>query len=368
MTARRLDSLKTPGRYRADQTLYLIVEPSGSRHWVQRLVVNGKRRDLGLGSYPWTSLAEARERAYENRKVARQGGDPVPRPARVPTFRQAAARVEAASQWRGERTAANRRAAFAQYCSGILDSRVDQIDRRQVLAILSPIWTTKRATARNLRSWLRGVFSWAQAHEFVSVNVAGETISGALPRNGGTREHHAAVPYADVAAVLEAIERGTSALPVRACLRFVVLTAARSGEVRMATWNEIDLEARTWRVPASRMKAGAEHRVPLSDAALAVLESVRPLRSPSNLIFPSGRDRVLAPSSLLKALVPHPVSWTHVCTTRHGVACTPRALRVACDRRASRGASTGCSVRRTRRRRRVLRRGCERPGRRSLAP
>ena len=315
MTARRLDSLKAPGRYRADQTLYLIVEPSGSRHWVQRLVVDGRRRDLGLGSYPWTSLAEARERAYENRKVARQGGDPVPRLARVPTFRQAARRVEAASQWRGERTAANRRAAFEMYGGSILDRRVDQIDRAAVLAILSPIWIAKRATARNLRGWIRGVLAWAQAHGHVEHNVAGEMIAGALPRNGNTRrEHHAAVPYQDVSATLEAIARGTSALPVRVCLRFIVLTAVRSGEARHATWEEIDADARTWTIPADRMKAAKGHRVPLSDAALAVLESVRPLRSASNLIFPSGRDRVLAPSSLLKALN----AATGTAATTHG--------------------------------------------------
>ena len=314
MTARRLDSLKTPGRYRADQTLYLIVEPSGSRHWVQRLVVDGRRRDLGLGSYPWTSLAEARERAYENRKVARQGGDPVPRPARVPTFRQAAARVEAASQWRGERTAANRRAAFEMYCGEIMDRRVDRIDRAAVLAILSPIWIKKRPTARNLRGWIRGVLAWAQAHGHVEHNVAGEMIAGALPRNGNTREHHAAVPYQDVPAALEAIENGTPALSVRACLRFVVLTAVRSGEARRATWEEIDADARTWTIPADRMKAAKGHRVPLSDAALAVLESVRPLRGPSGLVFPSGRDRVLAPSSLLKTL--HAATGTRA--TTHG--------------------------------------------------
>ena len=302
MTVTRIKALKRPGRYRVADTLYVIIEPGGSRHFVQRIMVNGRRRDLGLGSFPLTALTEAKDRAWENQKLARSGRDPAPRAARIPTFAQAALAVEKASEWRGARTVANRRAAFATHCGSILDRRVDQIARADVLRILTPLWTAKRATARSLRSWLRGVFGWALASGFISENVV-DGIGAALPKNGSRRDHHhAAIPYQNVARTLTAVDAGESGVTVRACLRFIVLTAARSGEVRGARWSEVDLEAREWRVPAVRMKAGREHRVPLSGAALEVLESVRPFRGPSSLIFPSVGGRVLDPSLLLKAL------------------------------------------------------------------
>ena len=303
-TVTRIKALKRPGRYRVADTLYVIVEPGGSRHFVQRITVRGRRRDLGLGSFPLTALTEAKDRAWENQKLARSGGDPAPRAARIPTFRAAALAVEKASEWRGARTVANRRAAFDSHCGSILDRRVDQIARADVLRILTPLWSGKRATARSLRSWLRGVFGWALAHGHVSENVV-DGIGAALPKNGSRRDHHhAAIPYQNVARTLTAVDAGESGVTVRACLRFIVLTAARSGEVRGARWSEVDLEAREWRVPAGRMKANREHRVPLSGAAMAVLEAVRPFRGPSDasLIFPSVGGRVLDPSLLLKAL------------------------------------------------------------------
>ena len=222
----------------------------------------------------------------------------------MPTFRAAALAVEKASEWRGARTVANRRAAFDSHCGSILDRGVDQIARADVLRIITPLWTAKRATARSLRSWLRGVFGWALAHGHVSENVV-DGIGAALPKSGSRRDHHhAAIPYQNVARTLAAIDAGEAGMTVKACLRFVVLTACRSGEVRGARWSEVDLEAREWRVPADRMKAGREHRIPLSGAALAVLATMRPFRGPSeaSLIFPSVGGRVLDPSLLLKAL------------------------------------------------------------------
>ena len=302
ITVKRIDTLK-PGRHRADPTLFLVVEPSGSKHWIQRLTVRGERRDLGLGGYPLTTLAEARDLAWENRRTARRGGDPAPRAVRVPTFAQAAARVEAASQWRNGRTEASRRAALGTYCGGIADRRIDQIDRAAILAILSPMWIAKGPTARRLRSWLRGIFGWAQAHGHVSGNVADE-IAGALPNGTATREHHPAVPYQDVAATLRAIDASGAYVAVRACLAFAVLTATRSGEARFATWGEIDETAAAWTIPANRTKTAKAHRVPLSPAALSVLESMRAFRGPAaGLIFPaSGGDRALGQGAMLKAL------------------------------------------------------------------
>ena len=303
MTVKRADSLRKPGRYRAGDTLYLVISRTGSRSWIQRITVRGRRRDVGLGSYRMVGLSEARDRAWENLKSARSGGDPAPRAARIPTFRAAAAAVAKASEWRGPRTAANRSAAFETYCGGIMDRRVDQIDRAAILALLAPIWIEKPAMARILRGWIRGVLSWAEGHGHVPANVAGTAIDGALPKRNGATHHHEAVRYQDLPATLRAVESSGAGLPVRACLRLIVLTAARSSEARLARWSEVDTDAATWTIPAGRMKMGAAHRVPLSRAALAVLESMRPFRDGSDWVFPgSGAGEPLSTGALLMAL------------------------------------------------------------------
>ena len=294
LTVAMVRALAKPGRYGDGRgsTLYLVIAPGGSRSWVQRVTINGKRRDIGLGGWPLTSLKEARERAFANRKLARDGGDPLAakRRARVPTFEQAAARTFEANRarWRGTKTAANWAGSMARYAYPVFgDRHVDQIGREDVLRVLSPIWSSKHALAVKVRGRVRAVLSWCQAHGYVEHNAAGEGIDGALPKMAAVKAHHRALDYREVADALDTIEASTAGLSARACLRFVVLTACRSGEARGASWDEIDLDAREWRIPAARMKGGAEHRVPLSDAAVAVLEAVELLRRPAGLLFPS---------------------------------------------------------------------------------
>ena len=300
MTVKRLDALKKPGRYRADQTLFLVIEPGGrSRHWVQRLVVGGRRRDLGLGSYPLTSLSEARERAWTNRKLARAGGDPLPRVAAVPTFKAACGKVEEATTWKG-RGAESRRRALEKYCGSIFDRRIDQIRRADVIAILAPLIAEKPAAGERLHSWIRGALAWGVANEHVEYNPA-DGIAAALP-NGHRKTPHAALPYSEVGAALDVIAASRASASTKACIRFVALTAVRSSEGREATWSEIDLDAREWRIPAERMKMEAEHRVPLSDAAVAVLEVMRPLCGRSGLVFPSQRDKPMSRATMISAL------------------------------------------------------------------
>ena len=184
------------------------------------------------------------------------------------------------------------------------DMPVDTIGREDVLRILTPIWTSRPEIARKLRSRVRAVLSWAQAHGHVEHNAAGEGIDGALPVMPAVRAHFRALPYPDVGAALDTIDGSRASVSARACLRFLVLTACRSGEARGATCAEIDPEAREWRIPASRMKGGAEHRVPLSEAATAALEAVRSLRGPSDLVFPSPQrpGRPLSDMTLTKVL------------------------------------------------------------------
>ena len=157
---------------------------------------------------------------------------------------------------------------------------------------------------RKQRNRIRAVLSWCQAHGFIEHNVAGEMIDGALPAMPAVKEHFRALPYTEVPAALETVEASGASLVAKLCFRFLVLAAARSGEARGATWSEIDFEKSEWRIPANRMKAGVEHRVPLSDAALTVLEQAQILRDGSDLIFPSSIKRAtpLSDMALTKVL------------------------------------------------------------------
>ena len=303
LTVKRVDALRKPGRYGDGGTLFLVVEPppSRSKHWVQRLTIHGKRRDLGLGGYPFVGLAEAREQAFENRRLARRGGDPVStlRPSRIPTFRTACAKVDEASTWKG-RGGETRRRALDKYCGSVMDRRIDQIRRADVIAILAPLIAEKPAAGERLHGWIRGTLAWGVANEHIEYNPA-DGIAAALP-NGHRKKPHASLPYSEVGAALDVISASRSSAATKACIRFVILTCVRSSEARLAMWSEVDLEAREWRVPAERMKMGVEHRVPLSDAAVAVLEAMRPLCGRSGLVFPSERDKPLSPSTMISAL------------------------------------------------------------------
>ena len=286
LRAKQIPTLR-PGRHGDGGTLFLVVEPSGrSRHWVQRLTVSGKRRDLGLGGYPYVGLAEARAAAFANRQLARRGGDPtaVVRQSRAPTFRTACERVEAGATWKGL-GAENRRRALERYCGSIMDRRIDQIRRADVIAILVPVMAEKRAKGSKLHGWVRGALAWGVAREHLEFNVA-DGIGAALPSARKAKRHHPALPYSEVGAALKAIAACTASETLKLCLRFIVLTAVRSGEARGATWSEIDLQAAEWRIPEERMKGGCEHRVPLSPAAMATLERARRAAQSGRLVLP----------------------------------------------------------------------------------
>ena len=292
LTHARIKALREPGRYCDGGGLYLRIAPGGSKQWVLRVTINGTRRDIGLGGWPLTSLAEAREKAFINRKVARDGGDPLAdkRRGKAPTFRKAAEATFEANRgrWRNDKTAKTWHQQLERHAFAILgDLPVNRIGREHVLRVLSPIWTTRPEVARKLRSRLRAVLAWAQAHGHVEHNIV-DAVAAALPPQPAVAAHYAALPFEQVPDTLRTVDANRRASVVaRAVFRFMVLTACRVGEVRGATWNEIDMDAATWTIPAERMKAKREHRVPLSDAALAVLEDVLPLRDASELVFPS---------------------------------------------------------------------------------
>ena len=308
LTVAKVRRTTAPGRYADGGTLYLHVAPGGSKSWVQRITVRGRRRDLGLGPWPVVSLAEARMRAFENRVLVERGGDPLASKRKtVPTFREAALRTYEANRprWRSAKVAAvwmqrAERHAFPN----LGELRVDAIGREDVLRVLTPIWTAKPETARKVRAIIRATLAWAEAHGHVERNMAGDAIDGALPAQPAVKAHFRTVPHAEVAAALKAVEASGAAAATKLCFRFLVLTAARSGEAREAVWSEMDLEARTWTVPAGRMKSNREHVVPLSDGALAVLADAAELREAgSDLVFPGvRRGRPLSDATLSKLL------------------------------------------------------------------
>ena len=265
------------GRYCDGNGLYLHVDPSGARRWVQKLAIRGKVHALGLGSYALVSLAEAREQALANRKLARSGGDPLAAKRRargMPTFEEAAADVlkQKRSGWRNPKHAQDWPKSLRLYAfPRIGDKLVSEVTSADVLEILTPIWHEKPETARRVRQRVSAVMKWAVAMQHRADNPAGDALGQALGRQQAVIRHMPALPHGEVAAAVAAVRASRAWIATKLAFEFLVLTAARSGEVRLATWDEFDLEAAVWTVPGSRMKAKRDHRVPLCRRAVAIL-------------------------------------------------------------------------------------------------
>lgn len=264
--------MKRPGVYGDRHGLRLRVYKSSkrglvSKQWIWRGTVGGKRRDIGLGGFPYVTLAEARQTAFEYRKISRAGGDPVTLRRRpdVPTFAQAAETVIGIHRegWKdGGKSEMQWRASLRDYVMPRLGRKgVDEITTADVMAVLIPHWHSRNETMRRVRQRIGAMMKWAVAQGHRGDNPAGDAIAAALPKNGTGRRHLRALPFREVGAALARVRSSGAYRPAVLAFEFLVLTACRSGEVRFATWDEIDLEAATWTIPASRMKAGREHRV-----------------------------------------------------------------------------------------------------------
>ena len=296
MTDRAVRALKTPGRHGDGNGLYLQVDPSGAKRWIQRIQVKGGRlRALGLGGYPVVSLADAREQALANKAQARAGIDPL-REKRaqalvIPTFTEATETYISLNRpsWKSKKHAAQWGATLATYAYPTIGDRlVSQVTRSQVQALLESIWTAKPETARRVRQRIERVMAWCRSREFCDGENPASKDGLALPDQRYTRSHLLAVPYTEVGKVLDMARRSTAWLVTRLSFEFLVLTAARSGEVRLATWPEIDWSSKTWLVPAERMKANREHRVPLSGGALDLLLQAQALgQMETGYVFPA---------------------------------------------------------------------------------
>lgn len=298
--------------------LYLRVAPTGARNWILRYQVNGRRRDMGLGGLPDVSLADARERVADLRKLIRRKVDPLGQAAGERqqvevqtklakwTFTRCAEAVHETLKpgWKNAKHADQWINTLTTYAAPIIGEKpVSAVDVAAVLEVLRPIWTKKPETARRVRQRLDTVMEWAVAHGYAEKNPV-SAAAVFLPRQREATEHHAALPHAEVPEFIERL-RALTLTPSRLALEFLVLAAARSGEVRGANWSEVDFRAKVWTVPAARMKASRDHRVPLSDPALAVLALAAQTygRRADSLIFPSGQTGKLMSDMTLAAVL-----------------------------------------------------------------
>ena len=291
MTVKRAKEITDPGFYRAAVSLYLKVYPTGSKAWVQRLMIGGTRHDLGLGGFPTVSLEKARRAAFDNRVAVADGVDILAerRKVRLPTFREAAEKTYETlkPRWRSIKVQKNWWAILERHAfKRIGDLPIDQVGREQVLSILTPLWTSSPEMGRKLKRGINSIFKWCLAHGFVETNVI-DQVSGALPRQPAVKEHFRSLPYQEIPAALTTIQESGISLSAKLALRMLILSMARSGEIRHATWLEINLDEKLWRIPGDKTKSGREHTIPLTLAMLEVLEEAKTLHDGSDLVFPS---------------------------------------------------------------------------------
>jgi integrase len=302
LTARQVETTREPGLYGDGGGLYLRVTPTGGKFWVYRYMLNGRRRDMGLGSVELFSLAEARKRALEARRLCADGIDPIDAretarhatataTAKTLSFQSCAERYIEAHRagWSNPKHLQQWQNTLADYVYPVFGSLpIATVDVGLVMQVLEPMWADKAETANRLRGRIESVLDWATArgyrHGENPARWRGH-LENLLPKRSRVRriKHHAALPYDEIG-VFMADLRQYESVAARA-LEFTILTAARSGEVIGARWEEINIAARLWTIPVERMKAGKEHRVPLSDAAMTIIEAMSAIRS-SDYVFP----------------------------------------------------------------------------------
>ncbi len=291
LTVRKIETAK-PGKYGDGANLYLVVSETGAKKWVLRFTWRGKPKEMGLGSATGVSLADAREKAATARRTIAKGINPIEerkRDGSIPTFGEVAdeLRQSLSQGFRNEKHKAQWKSTLENYAAPLRAKPVDIIGTDDVLAVLKPIWTTKAETASRVRARIEKVLDGAKAKGFRDGENPARWrghLDHLLPRPSKlARGHHAAMPYEDVAAfIVKLRKREASAAQA---LELCILTAARSGEILGMQWSEIDLDTKVWTVPANRMKAGREHRVPLSPRAVAILRQLEKPKA-GEFVFP----------------------------------------------------------------------------------
>jgi integrase len=317
LSARAVETIAKPGMHADGGNLYLCVSKTGAKSWIFRWKKVGRVREMGLGALANVGLAAARRKAEEARKLIGDGVDPLDErkaeeqarrldEAKRVTFRDAATALIASKEsgWRNEKHRQQWRNTLTQYAYPVLgDVPVDDVDISLVLKVLEPLWLERPETASRLRGRIEAVLDWAKARGYrQGENPArwrGNLDHLLAKQQKLSRGHHAALPYTEVPAFLADLRtrEGMAAL----ALEFAVLTAARSGEVRGMTWAEVNLKEKVWTIPATRMKAGKEHRVPLTDRTIEIFKLVVPICA-AGLVFPGTRGKPLPEVTLLAVL------------------------------------------------------------------
>jgi len=291
LSAQFVKHISKQGKYFDGYGLFLLVKPNGTKYWVQRITIQGKRRELGLGSVELVSLAEARGKAIDNYKMARAGGSPLKEEMEqvtVPTFEQAAHIVYKMNEkiWT-EKHAAQFITTLQNYAfQKIGGMKVTDISSADILSVLEPIWIEKAETARRLKQRIVRTLRWVVVQGYRKDNPA-ENVDEALPKAEIIKQPRKALPYAQVFHCIETVKKSKAGLTTKLALEFLILTAARSGEVRGALWSEIDFDNALWSIPAARMKMKRDHRVPLVQRALDILHQIKNCGFSKEIIFPS---------------------------------------------------------------------------------
>lgn len=316
LSATGVKAATRPGRLGDGDGLFLLVGRTGNKSWMVRVQKHGRRRDFGLGSASKVSLAEARERAREIRGWVEMGLDPVferRKAAGIPTFKEACRKVLALHRktWRNEKHEAQWLRTLEVYAWPMIGNvMVSEITGPMIRNVLAEIWLSKPETARRVRQRIGAVLDWAYASGYRESEAPMRSISKGLPRQPKKEAHFAAMPYQDVAAFMVRLRERESFS--RLALEFAILVAGRSGEVRGGVWDEVDLDAALWTIPADRMKANREHMVPLSKPALRILKRCKQLRLAGEaLVFPgSRRNMQLSDMTLTKLMREMEVPYT----------------------------------------------------------
>lgn len=309
LTAMKIKSLAEPGRYTDGDGLILNVAPSGTKSWILRVQIKGKRRDIGLGSLKVVSLAEARAKAVDLRCQIARGFDPVAERRKsadsVPTFRGAALQVyeERKVTWKKGKHQAQWVNTLEIYAFPVLGDRlVNEIEGPAIRDVLASIWLAKPETARRVRQRIGTVLDWSYAKGYRASEAPMRSLSKGLPRQPRKDGHFSALPYAQVPHFIARLRERVSV--ARIALEALILTAARSGEIRGARWDEVNLDAGLWSISADRMKMGRVHHVPLAPAAVDVFRRAAVFRAPcTDLVFPGqALVRPMSDGTLTKVL------------------------------------------------------------------
>ena len=311
LTPRKVATVGT-GKYEDGGGLRLVVSGTGARKWIFRFTIKGKRREMGLGSFPDVGLADARGNASRYRIQVANGIDPIEirrvEPEAVPTFTTCAARFIRSHRlgWKNAKHARQWVSTLKTYAKPVIGSKsVDTINTEDILATLSPIWTNKTETAKRLQGRIENILDFAAAHKYRDATNPARWrghLDMLLPKPSRVRivKHHPAMPYTKVPAFMQELSENCSVSAL--ALQFLILTATRTSEVLQAQWSELDLEAAVWTIPGTRMKGKREHRVPLPDAALAIVKSLPRIKGNVHL-FPGARyGRPLSNMALLQLM------------------------------------------------------------------